>query len=413
MDNIYRIAVKYQSLLGGRVSKPCRGGVKDSIFNTLRSYFEKSEDVLKQLFNDTSDKDIMETVDTSLQDFSKNVFNDIIESLAYTFAIHRDEFEARHFDIRVYYLILKIYPYFVYNLMYNKTIEEQLDMVRQLDELDKSMNIHVAAYTTNMDKYKTYLNNYYSKYALNNVCINFNNFIGIQFAETYLPYECVPKDVLIVHVGFNNTVDNVIYKFYPGISTNFITHQDVLDFKHTEEVKTHAAKECWELFIDGVRQSVQLKDTSDAQIYIAICYDNEDKLSDCKYSLSAKSYTARDINVLTHGGIICNVSEQTMRLYMSKMFYDRRNRLVVQMGNHEQEETETQKLRAKFAKMIKECYSPDYTTAANNIAKEFPNEKYLRLYLEGLKNCCEETGLKLSFEKYYEFVKLYFFPTNF
>ena len=396
-------------------------------------YLEKTRDILISIFEQTTNDEFLEITKEALENFSKNKFNTYIESLAYNYAINRFKFEKRKFDILIYYIIFKTYPYFIYFLMFYKTISEQLEIVEKLEKIDSIKNINIGAYSQNLNKYKKYLNEYYLKYNENNVIINFNNFIGINFNKTNVSYSDLPKNYLLINVGFNNTCDNIVYSNYDGIKTNFMTYKDVLDFKIIEKIKTIKNNKCWELYYlnklindsSEMSTSINLKNNLGININsknkskeeltsmynIVLCYNNSENLKDCRFTISENEFSLFQLNILVNGGIIYNVIPRTFILYLSKMFYIRHNMLFDVPDNSSQEDTATQKLRAKIAKIIKPCYSKDWKTTAKNIFNEFPEEKYLKYYLEGLKYCCDEND-ELIFEKYYEHVKIYFFPTN-
>ena len=397
--NIYNIVKNYNK--PQQIQKEQHEQIAN-IWMTSNYYFEKSLPILKNIFETTSNDEFLNEVNKLLSNFSKNTFNDKIESLAFNYATNRGEFEKRKFNYRIYYILFKTYPYFIYFIMYMKTIKEQKKFVNEMDKLDKMYNITIAGYTQNMEKYKNYLDNYEKNYNTNSTLINFNNFIGIIFDKVNITYDKLPQDCLIVHAGFNNTFKNVTYNAYEGLKTNFMTFKDVLDFQTINQIKTINVNKCWEY---------KNENSKSKNCYICICYDNDTDLKKCIYSISMNYITPKNMEVLLNGGIIWNVPKKTFELYMSKMFYIRRNMLFDVIDNSGNEETATQILKAKLAKAIKNCYNTDYSITADKMASQFPDEKYLRMYLEGLKMCCDENGI-LEYNKYYEYVKIYFFPTN-
>lgn len=444
----------------------------NSIFDTSNFYFEHFNKI-ELLFQKTSNEVIESEFNKIIDSFSKNKFNDLFESVAYAYINNRFEFEKRKFNIVVYYLLFKIYPYLIYGSMLFKTIDEQIKFINELEKIDKQKQITISSYTININKYKNYLLNYYSNYQTNTININFNNFIGIDFHETGLSYNEVLKysnNLLIIHVGFNNNFDNVLYKSYRGINKNFLTYEDMCKFKITEPIKTHKKNLCFELMdneqiiydsrhirpvdnnididnnnididnnniniannnnnfnIDNININIdnitiydntidniinmknKLSNDLNKKYYIVICYDDDDNLEKCRYSISSNSFNFGSLNILINGGIIYPLPSEIYKLYFSKMFYIRKNMLIDNEANKDQEISKTQLLKFKFAKIIRPCFNENYKIAIDNICKEFPNEKYLKLYLEGLKNECDENG-RLIFEQYYEYVKLYFFP---
>ena len=429
---IYKLAYNYNktlnpsSLIGGNYTK--------SVFNSSKSYFEKF-DQIEPLINKTDNKELYKLIDNTLSNFSKNSFNDILESMIYSYCSHQSDFMKRFptsdlANVKVYYIMFKYYPYLIYSLMYHKTIKEQLDFVDKLDKFDAIQNLTIEQYTTNLNKYKSYLNNYYSSFDNNNVCINFNNFIGINFKSTGINFNEIPKNALIVHVGFNNSFDNVLYKSYSGIKSNFLNYQDILKFKIFEQVKTHETNICYSIFENGkiifdkikiamMNNSIKTSENNSNmttnqlnqnEYNIIICYDDSTKFEECHFSVSEKTYSKRNIEVLVNGGLINSLPISVYKLYLSKMFYARKNMLKEIENKSGSLNTATQELKAKITKLIKPCFDLDYKKCIDKWVKEFPKEKYLKVYLQGLKNYCDIQDGKLIFEKYYEFVKLYFFP---
>jgi len=447
--NIYDTIKNYglcHNMVGGEMVNN-KNLKSESIFDSSNFYFEHFNQI-ESLFQTTSNKVIEQEFNNILNSFSKNKFNDLFESVAYAYINNRFEFEKRKFSIIVYYLLFKVYPYLIYGSMLSKTINEQIDFINKLEEIDAQKNINISSYTININKYKQYLINYYSNYQTNTVNVNFNNFIGIQFHETGLTYDEIKKcsnNLLIIHAGFNNNYDNVLYKSYRGINRNFLTYDDMRNFKIIEPIKTHKKDLCFELMNNGkivydskyikplkqdinddelsindrIMDNINIQDDNikiknelnkqNNQYYIVLCYDDDDDLKKCRFSISSNAFNFKLINAFINGGIIYPLPSQIYKLYFSKMFYIRKNMLTDIENKEGIENSQTQLLKAKFAKIIKPCFNENYKIAINNICNEFPNEKYLRLYLEGLKNECDKNG-KLIFEQYYEFVKLYFFP---
>jgi hypothetical protein len=253
----------------------------------------------------------------------------------------------------------------------------------------------------------------------NNICINCNNFIGIKFKATGIEFNEIPNNGLILHVGFNNSFDNVLYKSYNGIKSNFLNYDDMLKFKIFEQVKTYKTNICYEIMEDkkiiySYSNTSKNKNpcctNNDSKEYnIILCYDDSTKFEECHFSISEKTYPIYEIEILINGGLINPLPLNVYKLYLSKMFYIRKNMLIDAMDNSDSVNTATQLLKDKLAKLIKPCYNTNYKITIDKLVKEFPDEKYLIVYLQGLKNCCDLDG-KLEFDKYYEFVKLYFFP---
>jgi hypothetical protein len=301
--------------------------------------------------------------------------------------------------------------------MYHQTINEQLKFIKELDKLDSINNIKIEKYTNNLNKYKSYLENYFNNYDNNTVCINFNNFIGINFKSTGVKFDEIPKNGLIVYVGFNNKFDNVLYKSYSGIKSNFLNYQDMMKFKIFEQVKTFESDKCYSIYENGKIIFDKIKGKSNSKLNlnsneynIIICYNDSMKFEECHFSISERTYSKRNIEVLINGGLINSLPISVYKLYLSKMFYIRKNMMKAVEDNSDNINTATQELKNKIARLIKPCYDTNYEKCIDKWVKEFPNEKYLKVYLQGLKNHCDILDGNLNFEKYYEFVKLYFFP---
>lgn len=430
---IYKLVHKtYNCNINNNNNKSLIGGdSNNSIFDSSKTYFEHF-DQIESLINEVSNDELYKLIDELLVNFSKNKFNDIIESLVYLYCSHQSNFMKRFRisdlkNVKVYYIMFKYYPYLIYSLMYHQTINEQLKFVKELDKIDAIQNLRIEKYTDNLNKYKSYLENYYSSFDTNSICINFNNFIGIKFKSTGINYNEIPKNGLIVYVGFNNTFDNVLYKHYSGIKSNFLNYEDIIKFKIFEQVKTYSSEICYSIYENGKitfskskskdhKDQTKFKKISEninlnnEEYYIIICYNDSPKFEECHFSVSESSYSKRNIEVLTNGGLINSLPLSVYKLYLSKMFYIRKNVMKDVEDNSDSVITATQELKAKISKLIKPCFSVNYKKCIDKWTREFPNDKYLKIYLQGLRNYRDiETG-KLDFNKYYEFVKIYFFP---
>lgn len=356
-----------------------------------------------------------------LKDFSKNKFNDYLEKLAYKYATDIKSFESQNFDIICYYALYKVYPYFIFNIMYNKTISEQLQFIQKLKEIDNNLQIIIQKYNTNIDKLCNYINNYYNNYKSNPITLILNNFIGINFNKINITYdEITDSNYILLHVGYNNNSNNILYNSHTSIKGNFLTDEIMNSISNPEFVKTISTPIVFEIIENNktiktiigadVKDSNDLNNLLNQDNYkIIICYDNDRDYKHCKYSVSSEIYSKREIEILINGGIIRPINTQTNLLYLAKMYYIRKNIMVDVEGIDYNETSETQKLRMKIAKYVKSCYDKNYKKCADNIAKEFSEFPYFREYLEILKYRCDEYGC-LKFNEYYEEVKNYLLP---
>ena len=416
-SGLYEDSQKYQAQLGGTAS----------IFNDSKTYLSKV-DQFEPLINKISDDDLYKLVDGLLLNFSKNKFVDVIESMVYLYCTHQLNFIKRFpftdlKNVKLYYIMFKYYPYLIYSIMYHQKIDQQSKFIKELDKIDSMYNIRIEKYTTNLTKYKAYVENYYNNFDKNNICINFNNFIGINFKVTGIDYDEMihdpeNKNALIVHSGFNNSFDNVLYKSYPGIKSNFLNYEDMIKFKVFEQVKTYETDTCYEIMENNKIIYKYVKDNKDSEklniskdeYLIIICYDDDPKFEKCHFTISQVTYPRMYIDVLINGGLIYPLPPAIYKLYLSKMFYTRKNMLKEIEDNADAINTATQELKTKIAKLIKPCYSPNCDKCIDKWAKEFPNDKYFKIYLQGLKSFRDIQTGELDFEKYYEHIKLYFFP---
>jgi len=431
----YQLASKYSKLMNG-CSQP-KFSQNGASIEDMKSY---SHEFLADIDQEISkivtmkNEQIYEIIDTELSNFSKNRYNKTIEILVIFYCSRMLDFTRRFppkANAKIYYIMFKYYPYLIYSSMFDKTVDDQLNFIQAIDDIDSEHSIRIEKYSTNMEKYKKYLENYYSEYDKHNVCINFNNFIGIEFKTTGIDYSEFKKlcsSCLIVHVGFNNSFDNVLYKSYPGIKSNFLNYQDMLKFKIFEEIKTHESNKCYELMENGkiVFEKMKGKEENAVPILggkadlgslnlneyaVAICYDDSEKIENCHFSVSKNRLNGHEIQVLINGGIIRQIPFHVYKLYLSKMFYIRMNMIKDEPAGEKDVETATQELRMKISKLVGPCFDEDYKKCIEKWIKEFPDEKYLETYLQGLRiNCLDVQTGKLIFEKYYEWIKNYFFP---
>ena len=343
-------------------------------------------------------------VDTQIDqiNFSKTEFNIIIEGFAYGWFFEIDKFwdvlnKYKHGMLMLYY-VLKTYPYGIFNLMYYHTIEEQQELVKQLEEIDSEQKIIITKYTQHMTIYTKYLNEYYVNYDSRPCTLNFNNFMNIKFNQTSVNFDEVEKhpNRLIIHAGFNNECDSYTYPRVKSIFSNFLTEREMNSFKTVRKIHIHKYPNCYELFGDG------------DEIIIVLCYDNNTVQNKCLYSISENTFTKKQINIITHGGIIGTIPYESVMLYMSKMKYNRLNLLSDIPDNSNEDITEKMKLLNKVNESVKKSFNQDCNKAIQNIIKCFPDDKYFGYYMHGLKKY-EENG-KIEFAVYLEYVKLYFIP---
>ena len=341
--------------------------------------------------------------------FSKNEFNIIIEGFAYGLFFELGKFwdiinEYKHGMLVLYY-VLKTYPYGIFNLMYYHTIEQQQELIAQLDEIDVEKNIIVPKYSQHMQNYKTYLNDYYKNYNSRPCTLNFNNFINIQFNKTGLTYDLLPQktNLVIIHVGFNNECETYIYPFTKSIHTNYLTETEMNEFKQPYKIHVLKSDKCYEIINND-----DVGDNNVVGYQIILCYDNNRDIKKCVFSCGKSTYTKKEIEIITHGGIIGTVSREANVLYLSKMTYARFNALSEISDKSNETITGTTELIKTVNENVKKSFNRDYRKAIKNIVACFPDEKYFKYYMEGLKYKVEND--KLEFPIFLEYVKLYFIP---
>lgn len=388
-------------------------------FKKCKTYLS-NYDYLIKYYTTTSNEELEDEVLKQLENFSKNQFNISVEALACGYISDLRKFYNRKFRTEVYYLLYKIYPYFMYQIGYYKTIKQQINFIEKLKELDNKYKIIIQQYTTNLKIITSHLEDYYMSYK-NNTCIhNFNGLIGINFKETNLTYDKLPKNLFIIHCGFNNQCENIIYDKQKFVKENFLNYEVALTTgKSHIPIQTLKRDTCWELvtngkvinsdkYVKGLNTEFKLDLNDKNDYYLVICYDNSLDNTKCIYSLSRNTYNINQINVLVNGGLIYQLELSTLKLYVSKMFYIRMNMIIE--DSPESDLSKTKELKNMIAKVIMTCYDPDYNVCIKKTTELLKHEPYIKEYLLKLSVCTVND--KLDIRLYKECLENYFLPIN-
>ena len=390
------------------------------MFKDCKTYLSKYDYLMKK-YSTTSITIFESEILKLLDNFSKNEFNEYLESLACGYITNLKEFYNKGFSINVFYALFKTYPYFMYQIGYYKTVKQQFEFIDKLNKLDEKYKITIQQYSINIKIIIKHLETYYSSYSTNSCVTNFNNFIGITFKTTNLKYQQLPKNLFVIHCGFNNECDNLIYSNIKNITENFLT-EDIAKRQTHIHIKTLKTNKCWELIENDkcIADSLELnsKDLNEFEfklpntknIYsIVICYDNSKKIDECYYSITEKSFSIDELNILINGGMLYQLNQATLKLYMSKLFYQRMN--MIDTNEREDEEmSRTKILKSKLAQVIVNCYDPDYLKCIDKTCSVL-HDKYLYEYLHILVNCVNQDG-KLDIIKYKRHLENFYFLIN-
>lgn len=328
--------------------------------------------------------------------------NIFIETLAWTMAFQSKPVECTlEAQLRVY----ELYPYLIYNIMFLRTIDQQREYFKKLLDIYQETRgaIREDDFGNNVRIYKNYLDNFEENFKKNSAVVNMNYLAGIRFDKINIPYTELPKNCLIVNVGYKldcpeGTVisKSLIYGDIKDVEGITVTMKDVSQMKLNETVDVYSCKECYKIIGSGEMYNV------------AICYNDNPNAKKCLYTVSKNEIPKMFVSILTHGGTIYKVRNQTLRVYFSEMMTQRfappkNSTMKKDMDN----------IISAVSVQLRERYNEDVDKTIANWTG-FNNDKIFDLWLFKLyefDEFDEETHRHiLNYNNYVCTIKAYFMP---
>lgn len=383
----------------------------DYLTTPVKTYMELTP-IMEYYYNNTEVSKLIRSVKYWLEHFDLTKFYLPFESICYNYILKTDTYKQRpltnwvwsdSIDLNLFlYALFKTYPAYLYYIMVDRTIEEQLDIVKQLGKYDVEYKINIAQYDYHMQKYKNYLNNYYNATRQGNILHNFNHLTGILFDVVNVDYDELPLKCFIMHAGYNYTKDNILYNRVKKSADDFLNYNHAQEYKPLTKSIIKLHDKPWEILIkDNTTNKNQIQYT-ETQFTPVICYDNGDDLTKCRFSYSSNQLV--NPNIITNGGIYSLYDEKTVEVYFSKMFVRRKLNSIVrlnikpQLMSYNELEDLTLKIVNSFDVNPQKCI--------DKLLSNFPKQYGLEIYAQGLL----VKGVELDFIQYFEYIKPYFIP---
>lgn len=333
-----------------------------------------------------------------------NSFDMLIETLAWTMAFQNKPVEASlEAELKVY----ENYPFLIYNIMFLKTIDRQKEYLQKIIDLYEDIEgvYKEDKFNENIKIYKNYIDNFETNFKKNSSLVNFNYLAGVRFDKINVPYNELPKNCLIINIGYNSSKQegeiicgNVLYGDIKSIQTLTITQNDIKNIKLNEKVNIYSRKKCYEIITDNPNNPYK----------IVINYNNDKDDKKCFYSISKNEVPKMFITILTHGGTICKVKNQTMKVYFSET-------LTRKYGIKPKENLKEElfKINSNISVQLSDRYDENVDKTIENW-KGFNNDEIFDLCLNKLYDFDtfdEETKKHiLNYNNYVCVIKNYFFP---
>lgn len=293
--------------------------------------------------------------------------------------------------------MFKKYPLAVFEIQRNHTLNEQLEIISSLKEVNLEYYNGVKdEFMINLEKLEQHCSEFQTSRNKWSVLKYFNSLLGIKFEKISQHFDELPKSkLLVLHVGFNNKADNILYKSQASITSNFLNYKSSKSYMPVEFVHTYESDKCYEVLNE---------DSKDPEYYICLCYDNNKDIKKCEFSITGRRYTERDIQVLTNNGVLSLFSPLVVDLYFSKLFLKRITVDNTAIENIEERNKEI----SKYTNYIKTCYDKDVNKCIENW-KSKNIDKYFRIFINKLKYCLDENG-DLDYNKYVQTINMFIAP---
>lgn len=332
----------------------------------------------------------------------------LIETLAWTMAFESKPVESSLYaQLRVY----ELYPYLIYNIMFLKTIDQQREYFNKLIDLyqDTYGNFKEDQFWKNAMIYKSYLDNFEENFKNNSSLVNLNYFAGIRFSELNVSFDKLPKNYLMVNIGYKHNLEensivskNLIYGDIKSVEGITLTNKDMEQISFNKIVNVYSRKDCYKI-VNNDENSDMYK--------IVINYNNDKDDKKCLYTISKNEIPKIFVTILTHGGTIYKVRNQTLRVYFSECLTRRYCRIV---RNNDLKKS-IDDIISKISVLLSERYDKDVDKTIENW-KGFNNDEIFDLWLNKLYDFDkfdEETKQHyLDYNDYVCTIKSYFLPID-
>lgn len=384
---------------------------------SLKDEFEKSlttnpinyDKVSKILMQYSKTSEFLAEIKTYKPDLSSSP-DIIIETLAWSMAFENKPVES---SIESQLRVFEIYPYLLFNTMFLRTIEQQRDYFSKLMDLyqDTRGPIKSDQFGKNAEIYKNYLDNYEENFKKNSALVNFNYLAGIRFDKINVPYHELPKNCLIINMGYKLNVPegsiisrSLLYGNIRNIEGITVTKKDVDSMKLNTNINIYSRQQCYKIVTAS-------EESNDIRYHIVINYNNDPDDKKCLYSVSKNDVPKIFVAILTHGGTIYKVRNQTLRVYFSENLTRRYQKPV----SSSEIKRDIDDIIASLSTQLSDRYDEDVDKTIANW-KGFNNDEIFDLWLYKLYDFDtfdEETKRHvLNYNNYVCTIKTYFMPVE-
>lgn len=333
---------------------------------------------------------------------SKDIF---IETLAWYIAFQNKPIESSlESQLRVY----ELYPYLIYNIMFLRTIDQQREYFQKILDLYKDTRgiIKEDQFGKNIKIYQSYLDNYETNFKKNSSLVNMNYLAGIRFDQINIPFDQLPKNYLVINIGYKSNIKegeiiskNILYNDIKSIENITVKYSDVENIHSNTKTNIYSRNECYKIITKNKTDLYK----------IIINYNNDIDDKKCLYSISKNDVPLSFINILTHGGTIYKVKNQSLRVYFSEILTQRFKKTF----NNQEIKKEIDDIISNISVLLREKYSESVDQTIRNWTG-FNNDKIFDLWLYKLYefDTFDEVTKKhiLNYNNYVCMIKAYFMP---
>lgn len=335
---------------------------------------------------------------------SKDIF---IETLAWYTAFQNRPIESSlESQLRVY----ELYPYLIYSIMFLRTIDQQREYFQKILDLYKDTRgiIKEDQFGKNIKIYQSYLDNYETNFKKNSSLVNMNYLAGIRFDQINIPFDQLPKNYLVINIGYKSNVKegeiiskNILYNDIKSIENITVKYSDVENIHSNTKTNIYSRNECYKIITKNKTDLYK----------IIINYNNDIDDKKCLYSISKNDVPLSFINILTHGGTIYKVKNQSLRVYFSEILTQR----FKKTSNNQEIKKEIDDIISNISVLLREKYSESVDQTIRNWTG-FNNDKIFDLWLYKLYefDTFDEITKKhvLNYNNYVCMIKAYFMPID-
>lgn len=328
-----------------------------------------------------------------------------IETLSWCMAFQNKPVESSlESQLRVY----ELYPYLIYNIMFLRTIDQQREYFKKILDLYKDTRgiIKEDQFGKNIKIYQSYLDNYETNFKKNSSLVNMNYLAGIRFDQINIPFNQLPKNYLVINIGYKNGIKegeiiskNLLYSDIKSIEHITVKYSDVENISLNKKINIYSRNECYKIISKNKTDLYK----------IIINYNNDPDDKKCFYSISKNDVNLSCINILTHGGTIYKVKNQSLRVYFSEILTQRFKKTF----NNQEIKKEIDDIISNISVLLREKYDENVDKTIKNWTG-FNNDKIFDLWLYKLYefDTFDEVTKKhiLNYNNYVCMIKAYFMP---